>query len=314
MAPEVSINLCCFNSEKYLRETLQSIIKQTYKDWELVIINDGSSDSTETIVYEFKNKGYPIIYKYQENKGLGASRNEALRLSQGKYIAFIDHDDVWLPEKIEKQAALFEKNLRVGLVFCDTLFFNQVGEIQQLYKREKPPRGNIFRVLLTDYFLSLETVMIRKNALESLSEWFDEELTIMEETDLFTRLAYQWEADYVDKPLAKWRVHDASLTWSKKELFPEEGEMILNKYTATIPCFQKNFADEIDLIKAKILRQRFMLEWEKGSRKIYRKSLLTYINKDRKLLVVYFMSFLPYRLFNFFSSRYKKMKGIVSPF
>ena len=113
--PTVSINLCCYNGEKYLREALDSIINQTYKDWELVIINDGSKDSTESIIYEYIKQGYPIVYHYQENHGLGYSRNEALKRSHGEYVAFIDHDDVWMPEKLEKQIPLFYKNPKMAI-------------------------------------------------------------------------------------------------------------------------------------------------------------------------------------------------------
>ena len=81
MSQKVSINLCCYNSEKYLKETLDSIVKQTYKDWELVIINDGSCDSTESIIDHYIEQGHPIVYKYQKNQGLSSSRNEAIKLS-----------------------------------------------------------------------------------------------------------------------------------------------------------------------------------------------------------------------------------------
>ena len=108
MAPLVSINLCCYNSEKYLRETLDSIVNQTYKDWELVIINDGSTDATELIIQEYQARSYPIVYHYQKNNGLSKSRNKALQLSKGKYIAFIDHDDIWIAEKLQKQILLME--------------------------------------------------------------------------------------------------------------------------------------------------------------------------------------------------------------
>ncbi len=162
MNPKVSINLCCYNSEKYLRETLDSIVNQTYNDWELIIINDGSSDSTESIIHEYIKQEYPIIYHYQENKGLGFSRNEALKRSQGKYIAFIDHDDLWMPEKLEKQIPLFERDSKIGLVFCDTIFFNEKGKSKRDYSQKKYWTGWCFSELLTDYFLSMPTVVIRR--------------------------------------------------------------------------------------------------------------------------------------------------------
>ncbi len=108
MPPKVSINLCCYNGEKYLEETLQSIFLQKYKNWELVVVNDGSTDSTERIIRRHEAAGLPIVYHYQKNAGLGSARNKALQLSSGSYIALIDQDDIWLPEKPEKQVRDFE--------------------------------------------------------------------------------------------------------------------------------------------------------------------------------------------------------------
>src|SRR2546421_314712 len=120
MPPKVSITLCCYNSERYLDETLQSITAQTYKDWELVVINDGSRDATEDIVRRYMDAGWPIVYQYQENRGLSASRNKSIELSSGEFIAMIDHDDLWSPEKLEKQVPLFE-DPKVGVVYTQTV-------------------------------------------------------------------------------------------------------------------------------------------------------------------------------------------------
>ncbi len=130
--PKVSINLCCYNSEKNLRETLESIVKQTYKDWELIIINDGSSDSTESIIYEYVNQGFPITYHYQENKGLGYSRNEALSRSQGEYIAFIDHDDIWVAGKLNRQVAFLDQNPEVDFLYSNFFMLDEGKNKQYL--------------------------------------------------------------------------------------------------------------------------------------------------------------------------------------
>ena len=304
--PTVSINLCCYNSERYLRETLQSIIEQTYKNWELIIINDGSSDSTESIVYEYKDKGYPIIYQYQDNKGLGASRNEALKLSHGKYIAFIDHDDIWLPEKLEKQIPLFEKNPKYGIVICDTIFFNDNGDIKQLYAKKKPPTGYVFRQLMSRYFISLETVVIQRAALDSLDEWFDVRFNMVEETDLLIRIAYEWEVGYVDEPLAKWRMHNASGTFSNKERAIEEKGLMFEKFCKKFKGFEQKYKNEVDMNKMQLELRYALLNWESGENAKARKRLKPYIFTDKRCGLTYLLTFLP-------SSIYKqlyKMRGM----
>ena len=144
MPPKVSINLCCYNGEKYLEETLQSIFLQTYTDWELVVVNDGSTDSTERIIKSHKAAGKPIVYHYQENAGLGSARNKALQLSSGSYIALIDQDDIWLSEKLEKQVRAFEVDRLLGLVYSDTYYIDQDGkELGTAFKRSPPPEGDL---------------------------------------------------------------------------------------------------------------------------------------------------------------------------
>ncbi|HDY68105.1 MAG TPA: glycosyltransferase [Candidatus Scalindua sp.] len=297
MKPTVSINMCVLNGENYIREALESIVAQTYNDWELIIINDGSSDSTESIILEFKNKGYPIIYQYQENKGLGASRNEALKLSHGEYIAFIDHDDIWFPEKLEKQVPLFKKKPEVGLVFSDTIFFNYRGDQLQLYKKYKPPRGNVFKELLTNYFLSLETVVIRKKSLDAMDQWFDDRFNLTEEGDFFRRLAYDWELDYVDEPLAKYRRHNESLSFKRQDLWPKETEIMVEKFCNLFDSFEEVYKHELHILRSRINYHYAMHNWEQGNGWEARKLLKEYLKIDKKYLFVYLISLLPYVIF-----------------
>jgi glycosyltransferase involved in cell wall biosynthesis len=295
--PIVSINLCCYNSERYLRETLQSIIGQTYKDWELVIVNDGSSDSTEAIIHEYQNKGYPIIYQYQDNKGLGASRNEALKLSRGDYIAFIDHDDIWLPEKLEKQIPLFEKSPKYGIVICDTIFFNNNGDIKQLYAKKKPPTGYVFRQLMLRYFISLETVVIQREALDSLDEWFDVRFNMVEEADFLIRIAYKWEVGYVDEPLAKWRMHSASGTFSKKERAIEETKLMFEKFCEEFKGFELEYRNELDNHQLQIELRYAILHWEHGEKVKARKRLKPYVFSSKKCGLIYLLTFFSYSIY-----------------
>jgi glycosyltransferase involved in cell wall biosynthesis len=305
MNPKVSINLCCYNSEKYLRETLDSIVNQTYKNWELIIINDGSSDSTEAIIYEYIKQGYPIIYHYQENKGLGYSRNEALKRSKGEYIAFIDHDDIWLPRKLEKQITLFGEKPGLGMVYCNSVFFNNDGTSYLLYGKKKPPEGRIFRELLKGNFLSLQTVLISRNSLNGLNEWFDERFYVAEDADLFIRIAHDFEVGYADEPLAKYRINMKSLTYSRKELVPKEIELMLQKFNSLYKNFGEQFKEEILFLKATIAYLYTLLEWEKGEKKSARTRLYPYLNRFKKLWIPYLFLFLPYNVYMQIKSLYK---------
>ena len=120
----VSFNICCFNSEKYISETLDSIVNQTYKNWEIIIIDDGSTDNTASIIKKFILRGVNIRYYYQSNKGFAASRNLAISKSNGDWIALLDHDDICVSNRIEIQILDLYKNPHIKFFFSNIEVFN----------------------------------------------------------------------------------------------------------------------------------------------------------------------------------------------
>ena len=127
-----SVMICCYNSERYLSETLDSVVSQTYKNWEIVAINDGSSDDTEKILMNYKNDGIPITYHKQTNQGFASARNKAIELAKGDWIAIIDHDDICLPNRLEVQIEHIKNNFSGVDIYLDTSqktykFFEKFG-------------------------------------------------------------------------------------------------------------------------------------------------------------------------------------------
>ena len=295
-SPTVSVIMNCFNSAQYLKEAIDSVYAQTYKDWEIIFWDNASTDNSHQIAQSYGEK--LRYFRSQETVNIGKARNLALNKAQGKYIAFLDCDDLWLPEKLEKQIVLFEKNPKVGLVFCDTILFDDKGNKYQLYKRNVPFKGRVFRKLLERYYLSMETVVIRKDSLNVLAEWFDERFNMVEEADLFTRIAYAWEFDYVPQALAMWRIRPTSLTFVKKHLFPQEGELQLEKYIKLYPGFDEDYSKEIQKMKAKIQYQYALLDWEKGEDSSVRRRLSPYLFTQKKYVIPYIFSFFPYKFYS----------------
>lgn len=121
--PLVSIIVPCYNQGKYLGEALDSVLAQTYQDWECVIINDGSRDNTEEVAQEYCQRDCRFTYLYQENQGVVAARNNAIRSSHGQYILPLDGDDKIAPTYIEKAVAVIEQNPEVSIVYCDAVRF-----------------------------------------------------------------------------------------------------------------------------------------------------------------------------------------------
>lgn len=290
MLPTVSINLCCYNSEKFLEETIQSIFAQTYKDWELVIINDGSTDSTESIIKQYIDRGYPIIYCWQENHGLGYSRNEALKRSKGKYIAFIDHDDIWLPAKLEKQISLFSDNS--GIDFIYTNYYIMKNYQKGLVLKGKQPEGYVFENFLYHYPVGLLTVMIRRNVLTERNIEFDENLHLSEEHDVFMRLLYKSKAGYIKDPLAIYRIHPQMASITRISDYYLEGLYVLKKFKEIDGCQE--------LFNKALKKYEMNLEYSKAKKLINhgdsvsgRKQISAYKLLYFKYFLLYLFSFMP---------------------
>lgn len=310
MPPAVSINLCCYNSERFLEETLQSIFAQTYKDWELIVVNDGSKDSTEIIINKYIRQGYPIIYLWQENHGLGYSRNKTLELSNGQFIAFIDHDDIWLPEKLEKQIKIFGNNPNIGLTFTNAIYFSNDNKNNKYlrYKNNIPPSGEIFGELLKKYYLCLSTVMIKKQAMENIKGWFEDTFKVAEEADVFMRIAYKWECAYVDYPLTMFRMHTGSSTYRMPSRFHEELEIILKKLINLFPEIQENFADELNIVKGNIQGSYALEDIWHNKKSLARKRLIPFLFTSKRVLFIYILTFLPISIIKFIHGKLNTYK------
>ncbi|HLG71779.1 MAG TPA: glycosyltransferase [Chloroflexota bacterium] len=206
MAPTVSVNLCCYNSEPFLEETLHSIFRQTFVDWELVVVDDGSIDGTGRIVETHRKEGRPITYEWRPNAGLAAARNRALELSHGQYVAFIDHDDLWLPEKLERQLAVFAARSNLGLVYCDYEIVDGAGKrLGRGSDSHDLPRGMVFRDLLACNFVGVLTAVAPRHVIEAAGGF--RPLKITEDYDMWLRIAARHEIDRVPEPLASYRYY-----------------------------------------------------------------------------------------------------------
>jgi len=306
MSGLVSINLCCYNSEKYLRETLDSILNQTYTNWELIVINDGSKDSTESIIVDYIREGYPITYRYQCNMGLGYARNEALKLSQGEYIAFIDHDDIWLPEKLEKQIPLFKKDDRIGIVASNAIKFDNYGK-KALFSKGKWGRGHVFKEFLGYYDLCLSSVVIRKAVLNEMNEYFDSRFRHIEDAEFFTRLAYRWHFDYVEEVLVKLRIHAESSTVLRPDLSPKETEQMVEKLILLYPEIVESCKDEIERLRFYIQYYYSLSDWKAGRNYMVRKRLRQYVFKNARAIYPFLFSYLPYDIYEILLLIYRKL-------
>ena len=127
--PEISVIISAYNGEKFIYQTIMSALNQTVNDLEVIVIGDGSTDRTAEMVKSAKDSR--VHYIWRENRGPASARNTAIKNSNAEFIALLDHDDLWMPHKLEKQLKLFEKNPDLGLVFSDAIYFKDgKGQIE----------------------------------------------------------------------------------------------------------------------------------------------------------------------------------------
>lgn len=185
----VSIIIPSYNADKYIKEAVDSALAQTYKNIEVIVIDDGSSDKTKKILtpYIISNR---IKYFYQKNQGLSAARNTSIKNSQGEYIALLDADDIFLPAKIEKQVNCLENNSQCDVSYCDLYHFWDEAPDKLLKLNYKYYSGaDVLPRLLEKDFIAPLAVVLRKSVFERFG-YFDENLRRSEDLDFFLRLAY----------------------------------------------------------------------------------------------------------------------------
>ena len=123
-APIVSVIIPAYNAERFIPQAIQSVLEQTYQSYEIIVVDDGSTDKTKDILKEFEDK---VCCIYQENQGPSAARNAGIKISQGRYICFLDADDIWTPDKLEVQVEFLECHPDISLVFSDHQDFDAGG-------------------------------------------------------------------------------------------------------------------------------------------------------------------------------------------
>jgi glycosyltransferase involved in cell wall biosynthesis len=291
--PLVSVIMNCLDSETYLREAIDSVYAQTYANWEIIFWDNASSDNSPAIAQSYGD-GRLRYFRGETTVPLGQARNLAIAQSRGDLIAFLDCDDIWLPAKLEKQVPLFLADGAVGLVYSDTLFFNE-NEERRLYARRTPYRGHRFAELLNSYLISLETAVVRRAALDSLDHAFDPAFNAVEEYDLFVRIGLNWKIDFVPEVLAKWRVHAGSWTWRAPDRFTEEKRVMLERLQ-TDPSVVARHADALaDAWHAQALAEAQAL-WKRGESRAARRAMPLGSLRTTRAALVWVATFFPYRI------------------
>jgi len=231
--PSVSVIIPTYNRARLVSRAIQSVLNQTYQNLELIVIDDASTDNTEEVVKDFKDNRIRYIC-HDENKGGATARNTGIKTAKGKYIAFLDSDDEWLSEKLEKQFNLLQGLPEsVGVVY--SLYFSKDDEIGLIKRVDfETYKGNVFRHLLEGWCPSITSAALLTLRCLQKSGMFDENLPSFQDYDLWLRVAQNYHFDFIHEPLVINHQHAGSRVASDYNPRIRGLELFLKKWSPII--------------------------------------------------------------------------------
>jgi len=208
----IDVIIPAYNYGTFLKESIHSVLAQTFQDFNVFVIDDGSTDNTKEVVSQYQSIHPNIHYSFQENRGLPVARNVGLKLSTAPFIAFLDADDLWMPEKLEETLKTFRIQPQLGVVYTLVEVIDSSGNLIPNVRPWHPVRGEIFRELLfrNQIVGSSSSVLLRRGCIEKVGG-FDESLPSCEDWDLWLRISRFFAFDYVARPLVKIRIHERNM-------------------------------------------------------------------------------------------------------
>jgi glycosyltransferase involved in cell wall biosynthesis len=209
MTPAVSVIVATYNYGHFLAGALESVLAQTFGDFEVIVINDGSTDDTAEVVVPYLSD--PRVRYYRTHHlGQPAAKNVGIRFARAPLLAFLDADDLWLPRKLEKQMARFRADPALGVVYSRRRLIDAEGrELQYV----QPPlhRGSVLEEIFQTNFICFSSAVVRRAVFEDVGP-FDEDLALAIDYDLWLRVAMAYRFDYVDEALVKYRTGHGNLS------------------------------------------------------------------------------------------------------
>jgi glycosyltransferase involved in cell wall biosynthesis len=301
--PEVSIIIPAYNASLYLQRAIESVLKQTFENFELIIVNDGSIDNTEDIVKRFQKKDKRIRYiQHDKNRGSSEARNTGIKTAKGKYVAFLDSDDEWLENKLEKQLEVF-KNPQINVVTCWAYWVDEIKNKTSIYAVPYFD-DSLPYILRENYLLSNPSGVVLKKSVIKKVGLFDNSLIFVEDWDYWIRIIENGYNFYViSQPLLKYFFSKGNLTNTLLILKKAQNiEKILQKHKQYYKKYSYIYA-----LKLRELGHLFCLGGDlKNGRKYLQKAIF---HNSYKAILNFFISLFGKNFYLLFFSFLNKIKN-----
>jgi len=221
--PQVSVIIPTYNRARFLDEAIQSVLNQRFQDFELIVVDDGSSDDTPELVAQISDSRIRYV-RHEENRGISAALNTGIQASRGEYIARLDSDDIWLSKMLATQIQALNTHPKAGLAYAKTGAMDQDGtRIPGMWGQPEFFPGETFKSLLYGDFTSNVTIVVRRECLDQVG-LYDEAFQVNEDWELWLRVARLYRFAFVDDVLAIRRWHENNVTQINSPLFQEHLE------------------------------------------------------------------------------------------
>ena len=235
----VSVIVNCYNGQEYLKEALDSVINQTYKNWELIFFDNFSNDNSKEIFFSYNNSKFKY-YTSSSNLKLYDARNQAIKYAKGDYYAFLDVDDIWTKDKLDLQIQTFTDK-SVGFS-CGNFFLLNMRKNKKTISKvwDNLPSGRVIDNLLEKNFIHMSSLVLKKSAISDFKKVFNSQYTILGDIDLCIRLNIKWNLSSVQKPITYYRYHDNNTGKTSYHLIVEEYKIMYTDLVNNYPEIAEN--------------------------------------------------------------------------
>ena len=257
--PFISIIIPCYNYGRFLKECLESVKSQTYKNFEAIIVDDGSTDNSANIAKSFVKKNEQFKYIYQENQGLSATRNTGIRNAKGDYICFVDPDDIWFKNKLEVQIEYLKYNQDCGLLYSDAeIYIDGKPTGRTIRNGNLFYHGFVFEKMLMNNGVVCPSVIIKRDCFKEVG-FFDVKLRHTQDWEMWLRISRHFKFCSIPKPLLYYRIHGSNDSNIELDRNFMEYNIVIKRYFEYIP------EEERDLYLDNNIKKIFYIAIQSGT-------------------------------------------------
>ncbi|MBN1166546.1 MAG: glycosyltransferase [Methanospirillaceae archaeon] len=231
--PFVSVVIPVYNGSDYLREAIDSVLNQTYQNYEIIVVDDGSTDDTWEIILSYNEKIKGI---HKDNGGVASALNAGINVMSGDFFAWLSHDDIWDPDKLSKQVAFHKENPDIPASYTDFSHIDTSGRFIQFFKVPWYPREVALRKILGAAYINGSSIFIHKNCFEMIGN-FDENLKYTQDTHMWLRILRTYEIGHIPFNIVTNRIHEKQGS-RNIQLCTDEAKIMFNAFYNSIPAIE----------------------------------------------------------------------------